>query len=128
MTLYLTEGTDPADVAEAHTTGLVTAVKLYPAGATTNSHSGVRDLDKVIPVLEKNGRDRHAAVHSWRSHQFKVDIFDREAAFIETVLDPLRKRLPDLRITLEHVTTSDGIDYVSACPAKIWLRPSPPIT
>jgi dihydroorotase len=64
MTLYLTEATDPANVAAAHAEGLVTAVKLYPAGATTNSASGVRDLARVMPVLEKDGRDRPAALHT----------------------------------------------------------------
>jgi dihydroorotase len=68
MTLYLTETTDPADVEAGFRDGLITAVKLYPAGATTNSQSGVRDLDKVHPVLGKNGRDRPAALCPWRSH------------------------------------------------------------
>ncbi|MBC7281907.1 dihydroorotase [Hoeflea sp.] len=112
MTLYLTEGTDAADVARAHASGLVTAVKLYPAGATTNSHSGVRDLSKVMPVLEKMAQiGMPLCVHGEVTDP-AVDIFDREAVFIETVLDPLRRQLPDLRITLEHVTTSDGVDYV----------------
>ncbi|EDQ31569.1 dihydroorotase, homodimeric type [Hoeflea phototrophica DFL-43] len=113
MTLYLTEGTDPADVAAAHASGLVTAVKLYPAGATTNSHSGVRDLSKVMPVLEKMAEIGMPLCIHGEVTSSDVDIFDREAVFIETVLDPLRKRLPDLKITLEHVTTSDGVDYVS---------------
>jgi dihydroorotase len=119
MTLYLTEGTDPADVAEAHATGLVTAVKLYPAGATTNSHSGVRDLSKVMPVLERMAAIGMPLCIHGEVTDSKVDIFDREAVFIDTVLDPLRRRLPELRITLEHVTTSDGIDYVSASSANL---------
>jgi dihydroorotase len=119
MTLYLTEGTDPGDVAEAHATGLVTAVKLYPAGATTNSHSGVRDLSKVMPVLERMAAIGMPLCIHGEVTDSKVDIFDREAVFIDTVLDPLRRRLPELRITLEHVTTSDGIDYVSASSANL---------
>lgn len=114
MTLYLTEGTDPDDVARAHASGLVTAVKLYPAGATTNSHSGVRDLAKVMPVLEKMAAIGMPLCIHGEVTDPEVDIFDREARFIDTVLEPLRTRIPELKITLEHVTTSDGVDYVMA--------------
>ncbi|MAM13203.1 MAG: dihydroorotase [Rhizobiaceae bacterium] len=114
MTLYLTETTDPEDVARAYESGLVTAVKLYPAGATTNSASGVRNFDNAMPVLEKMAEiGLNLCVHG-EVTSADVDIFDREAVFIETVLDPLRKRLPELKITMEHVTTKDGIDYISA--------------
>ncbi|MDP3526622.1 MAG: dihydroorotase [Hoeflea sp.] len=119
MTLYLTEGTDPADVASAHTSGLVTAVKLYPAGATTNSHSGVRDLGKVMPVLEKMAEIGMPLCIHGEVTDPAVDIFDREAVFIDTVLDPLRARVPELRITLEHVTTSQGVDYVMGADANL---------
>ncbi|MCY0093353.1 dihydroorotase [Hoeflea ulvae] len=119
MTLYLTEGTDAADVASAHASGLVTAVKLYPAGATTNSSSGVRDLDKVMPVLEKMAEIGMPLCIHGEVTDPSVDIFDREAVFIETVLDPLRRRLPGLKITLEHVTTSNGVDYVMAADANL---------
>ncbi|QLF69258.1 dihydroorotase [Peteryoungia desertarenae] len=112
MTLYLTEHTDPDDVEEARRSGLVAAVKLYPAGATTNSHGGVRDIEKVMPVLERMAKvGLPLCVHGEVTHA-DVDIFDREKVFIDTVLDPLRKRLPELRITMEHVTTADGIDYI----------------
>ena len=119
MTLYLTETTDPDDVAAAAKSGLINAVKLYPAGATTNSASGVRDLDKVIVVLEKMAEiGLPLCVHGEVTDP-QIDIFDREAVFIETVLDPLRRRVPDLRIVLEHVTTSDGVDYVRSGSANI---------
>lgn len=112
MTLYLTEHTAPDDVQRGAESGLVTAVKLYPAGATTNSHGGVRDLDKVMPVLERMASiGLPLCVHGEVTTP-EVDIFDREAVFIETVLDPLRRRLPELKITMEHVTTEDGIDYI----------------
>lgn len=112
MTLYLTEHTAPGDVQRGKESGLVTAVKLYPAGATTNSHGGVRDLDKVMPVLERMAHiGLPLCVHGEVTTP-EVDIFDREAVFIETVLDPLRRRLPELKITMEHVTTEDGIDYI----------------
>lgn len=113
MTLYLTEQTDPEDVAAAYRAGVARAVKLYPAGATTNSHSGVRDLDKVMPVLERMAEIGMVLCIHGEVTDPAVDIFDREKVFIDTVLDPLRKRLPGLRITLEHITTRDGVDYVA---------------
>ena len=112
MTLYLTETTDPADLVAAARDGIITAVKLYPAGATTNSDSGVRDIAAVTPVLEAMaGAGIPLCVHGEVTDP-EIDIFDREAVFIERVLDPLRRRLPELRVVMEHVTTSDGIDYV----------------
>ncbi len=112
MTLYLTETTDPADVARAAADGLVHAVKLYPAGATTNSQSGVRDLTRVTAVLEKMAEIGLPLCIHGEVTDSHVDIFDREQVFLESVLDPLRRRIPDLRVTLEHITTSHGIDYV----------------
>ena len=112
MTLYLTESTDPEDVAAAAASGLVKAVKLYPAGATTNSQSGVRDFAKVDGVLEKMAEiGLPLCVHGEVTDP-AVDIFDREAVFIERVLIPMRRRHPDLRVVMEHVTTRNGIDYV----------------
>ena len=112
MTLYLTETTDPADVAHAHATGIATAVKLYPAGATTNSASGVRDFDKVRPVLDRMAEiGMPLCVHGEVTDP-DVDIFDREAVFIDRVLKPIRKKNPDLKIVMEHVTTQDAVDYV----------------
>ena len=112
MTLYLTEDTDPADVASGFADGIVTAVKLYPAGATTNSASGVKDIEKVFPVLEKMAEiGMPLCVHGEVTDP-SVDIFDREAVFIETVLDPLRRRINGLRVVMEHVTTRQGVDYV----------------
>ncbi len=112
MTLYLTEATDPDDVAAAARDGLIKAVKLYPAGATTNSASGVRDLSVVMPVLERMARiGLPLCVHGEVTDP-DIDIFDREAAFIERVLAPLRAWLPELRIVLEHVTTADGVAFI----------------
>ena len=112
MTLYLTEGTDPNDLASAHAAGLITAVKLYPAGATTNSASGVRDIANVRAVLEKMAEIGLPLCIHGEVTRHDVDIFDREKVFLDTVLDPLRRDIPELKVTLEHVTTSDGIDYV----------------
>jgi len=114
MTLYLTEGTDPDDVAAAHAEGIVTAVKLYPAGATTNSHSGVRDIEKVIPVLERMAEIGLPLCVHGEVTAHEVDIFDREAVFIDTVLDPLRRRIPGLRVVMEHITTEEGVAYARA--------------
>ena len=114
MTLYLTEGTDAADVAAAHASGLVKAVKLYPAGATTNSHGGVRDLTKVTGVLEKMAEISLPLCVHGEVTTAEVDIFDREAVFIDTVLDPLRRRIPGLRVVMEHITTEEGVAYARA--------------
>ncbi|RVV99889.1 dihydroorotase [Mesobaculum littorinae] len=114
MTLYLTETTDPADVRRAAETGLIAALKLYPAGATTNSDSGVRDFDRVMPVLETMAEiGLPLCVHGEVTDP-AVDIFDREAVFIDRVLDPLRARMPGLRVVMEHVTTADGVAYARA--------------
>jgi dihydroorotase len=114
MTLYLTEDTNPEDLAAAYTSGLITAVKLYPAGATTNSASGVRNFEKVRHVLEKMAEiGCPLCVHGEVTHD-DVDIFDREAAFIETVLDPLRRAISELRVVMEHITTKNGVDYALA--------------
>jgi len=112
MTLYLTEDTDPADVAAAHASGLVKAVKLYPAGATTNSSSGVRDFDKVRPVLEKMAEIGLPLCTHGEVTDHDIDIFDREAVFIDRVLDPIRTSTPGLRVVMEHITTKDAADYV----------------
>ena len=112
MTLYLTEHTNPDDVEEGKRSGLITAVKLYPAGATTNSHGGVRDMEKAMPVLERMAKvGLPLCVHGEVTTP-EIDIFDREKVFIDTVLDPLRRRLPELKVTMEHVTTEDGIQYI----------------
>ena len=114
MTLYLTEATDPEDVAAAHAAGLITAVKLYPAGATTNSDSGVRDVSKVAAVLERMADIGLPLCVHGEVTDSEVDIFDREAVFIDKVLHPLRQRTPGLRVVMEHVTTADGVSYVQS--------------
>ncbi|MEM6657403.1 MAG: dihydroorotase [Pseudomonadota bacterium] len=112
MTLYLTEDTDADDLTAAHASGLVKAVKLYPAGATTNSHSGVRNFDNVRPVLDTMAEiGLPLCVHGEVTDP-DVDIFDREAVFIDRILDPIRTATPGLRVVMEHITTLDGVDYV----------------
>ena len=113
MTLYLTEDTDPDDVANAAGSGLVKAVKLYPAGATTNSASGVRDFDKVRPVLERMAEiGLPLCVHGEVTRR-EIDIFDREAVFIDEVLDPIRRATPGLRVVMEHITTAEAAAYAA---------------
>ncbi len=112
MTLYLTEDTDPDDVEAAHASGLIAAVKLYPAGATTNSASGVTDFDKVAPVLDRMAKIGLPLCTHGEVTDPSVDIFDREAVFIDKVLDPLRTRHSGLKVVMEHITTSDAVDYV----------------
>ncbi|RBI83385.1 dihydroorotase [Rhodosalinus halophilus] len=112
MTLYLTEETDPEDVVRAHAEGLVTAVKLYPAGATTNSASGVRDFGRVRGVLERMAEAGVPLCVHGEVTDADIDIFDREAVFIERVLDPIRRATPGLRVVMEHVTTADAVAYV----------------
>ncbi|MBO6776568.1 MAG: dihydroorotase [Marinibacterium sp.] len=114
MTLYLTEDTDPDDVSAAHASGLVKAVKLYPAGATTNSASGVRDFDKVRPVLERMAEIGLTLCVHGEVTDADIDIFDREAVFIDRVLDPVRRATPGLRVVMEHITTSQGVEYAKS--------------
>lgn len=111
MVLYLTEETDPDDVAAAYAAGIATSVKLYPAGATTNSASGVQDFDKIRPVLEKMAEIGMPLCMHGEVVDSDVDIFDREAVFIDRILDPLRKATPDLKVVMEHITTTQGTDY-----------------
>jgi dihydroorotase len=112
MTLYLTDNTSPADILAAKASQFVKAVKYYPAGATTNSDLGVTDLrhcDRVFEAMQEV--DLPLLLHGEvTDHQ--VDVFDREAVFIERHLIPLRQRFPSLRIVFEHVTTADAVQYV----------------
>jgi dihydroorotase len=114
MTLYLTEDTEVRDLRAAAEIGLITAVKLYPAGATTNSHSGVKDFTMVRRVLENMAQIGLPLLVHGEVTDPAVDIFDREAVFIDRVLEPLRRDIPGLRVVMEHITTCEGADYVRA--------------
>jgi len=111
MTLYLTEDTDPDDVEAAHASGLVKAVKLYPAGATTNSASGVADFEKIRATLDRMARIGLPLCVHGEVTDAEVDIFDREAVFIDRVLEPVRRATPGLRVVMEHITTADAVQY-----------------
>ena len=119
MTLYLTNNTDPAEIARAKASGIIHAVKYYPAGATTNSDMGLTELTNgyaVIAEMEKHGMP--LLVHGEVTDP-GVDIFDREAVFIERHLLPLTRAFPALKIVLEHITTAQGATFVSEAPANI---------
>ena len=125
MVLYLTEQSDRDDIRAAYEKGIIHAVKLYPAGATTNSASGVKNIDAVLPVLEVMAEcGIPLLVHGEVTHD-SVDIFDREAVFIDTVLHPLRDRLPSLRIVMEHITTEQAATYVAAADDKLAATITP---
>lgn len=115
MTLYLTEQSDPDDIEAGHASGLVKAVKLYPAGATTNSAAGVKSIEVVYPVLERMEKIGLPFLVHGEVVDADVDIFDREAVFIERTLGPVREQFPGLKIVLEHVTTRDGVEFVESC-------------
>lgn len=119
MTAYLTDTIDPDEVAAGFEEGVFTACKLYPAGATTNSDAGVtnvRNIDKVLERMQAIGMP--LLVHGEVVHA-DVDVFDREAVFIDSVLRPLLERFPDLKVVLEHITTQDAVDFVTAAPANV---------
>lgn len=119
MTLYLTEDTDPDDVATAHASGLIKAVKLYPAGATTNSASGVANFEKVRPTLDRMAEIGLPLCVHGEVTDHDIDIFDREAVFIDRVLDPIRKATPGLKVVMEHITTRNSVDYARAQDASL---------
>ena len=113
MTIYLTENTDKYALKESFNNGTVFAAKLYPAGATTNSDSGVKDIKKIMGVFETMETiGMPLLIHGEVTHK-EVDIFDREKVFIDKNLDFICKKLPQLKITLEHITTEDATIYVN---------------
>ena len=119
MTLYLTDNTQPQEIAAAKASGMVYGVKLYPAGATTNSDSGVTDIakcSKALEAMEKLGMP--LLVHAEVTVS-DVDVFDRESVFIERHIAPLIKRFPALRVVFEHITTCDAADFVTDAPADV---------
>lgn len=118
MVLYLTDNTDPAEIAIAKAAG-VTACKLYPAGATTNSASGVTDLKKIYPVLEAmQEAGMHFLLHGEVTDS-AIDIFDREKVFLDRTFSEVVKNFPALKMVLEHITTSDSAQFVAEAPANV---------
>ncbi|HEU0202140.1 MAG TPA: amidohydrolase family protein, partial [Burkholderiaceae bacterium] len=119
MTLYLTDNTSADEIVRARESGVVHAVKLYPAGATTNADHGVTSLARCLRALEAMQRvDLPLLVHG-EVTQPGVDVFDRERVFIDEVLAPLRQDFPELRVVFEHITTQEAADYVREAPGRI---------
>jgi len=119
MTLYLTDNTSADEIRRATDSGRVVAVKLYPAGATTNSDAGVTDLRRTWPVLDAMQRCGMPLLVHGEVTDPQVDVFDREAVFIDTVLDPLRRDFPGLRVVFEHITTRQAAQYVAQAGATL---------
>jgi dihydroorotase len=114
MTLYLTDAIDAGDLARGHAEGVVTAAKLYPANATTNSEHGVTDIKRIYPVLEKMQKAGMPLLVHGEATDPAIDVFDREAVFIDKTLRPLRRDFPELKIVFEHITTEEAAAYVTA--------------
>jgi dihydroorotase len=119
MTLYLTDNTPASEIAKAKASGFVHAVKLYPAGATTNSDAGVTNLRKAYAALEEMQKAGMPLLVHGEVTDPAIDIFDREAVFIERVLQPLLKDMPDLRVVFEHITTRDAAQFVNEAAGNI---------
>jgi len=112
MTLYLTDNTEAAEIKRAHASGFIHAVKLYPAGATTHSDAGVTDIANTFAALEAMQEIGMPLLVHGEVTDADIDVFDREAVFIDRILDPLTQRFPALRVVLEHVTSRQGIAFV----------------
>lgn len=113
MVLYLTDNTTPDEIRKAKASGHVYAAKLYPAGATTNSDSGVTDIKKLLPTMEAMQELGMPLLIHGEVTKHDVDIFDREKVFLETVLAPIVAAMPNLKVVLEHITTKDAVDFVN---------------
>ncbi len=112
MSLYLTDNTSPEEIYKAKETGLIVAAKLYPAGATTNSDSGVTSAKNIYPVFEAMEKAGMLLLIHGEVTTHDVDIFDREKTFLETVLAPIVKDFPNLKVVVEHITTADAAEFV----------------
>ena len=125
MTLYLTDNTPPDEIPRVADSGFVKALKYYPAGATTNSDAGVTDILKPMATLEAMAELGIPLLMHGEVTDPTVDVFDREAAFIERVLEPLMRRLPQLKVVFEHITTRQAAEYVMAAPANVGATITP---
>ena len=119
MVLYLTDNTSPEDVRAAKAAGFVHAAKLYPAGATTNSDSGVTSIDKIFPALEAMAEVGMLLLVHGEVTRAEIDVFDREKAFIDEHLTRVVERFPTLKVVFEHITTRDAVQFVEAASANV---------
>ena len=125
MTCYLTDQASGDELAQGHSDGVWVAAKLYPAGATTNSASGVTDIRHLYPALERMQAIGMPLLLHGEVTDPDVDVFDREAVFIDRILDPLVDEFPDLKIVLEHITTAEAADFVRDAPATVAATITP---
>jgi dihydroorotase len=125
LTAYLTDDTDPEEIERGHAEGVFTACKLYPAHATTNSAAGVTDLARLTPVLETMERIGMPLLVHGEVTEPEIDVFDREAVFIERHLIPLVQRHPALKVVLEHITTTDAVDFVRGAGTRVAATITP---
>jgi dihydroorotase len=125
MTLYLTDLTPPGEIIEASADDTIAGVKLYPAGATTNSEAGVTDLDLVMPILEAMADHGLPLLVHGEVTDPGVDIFDREKVFIDKILAPLVDRVPGLKVVFEHITTADAVAWVLRAPSRVAATITP---
>ncbi|MBX9632512.1 MAG: dihydroorotase [Burkholderiales bacterium] len=119
MTLYLTDNTPAEEIRRARASGIVHAVKLYPAGATTNSDSGVTDIERCLGAIEALADTGMPLLIHGEVTDARIDVFDREHVFIERTLAPLVRRFPKLKVVLEHITTTQAAQFVRAAPANV---------
>jgi dihydroorotase len=125
MTAYLTDDADAGEISRGHKAGVFTACKLYPANATTNSAAGVTDLSNIRAVLEAMQRIGMPLLIHGEVTDPAVDIFDREAVFLERVLTPLLRDFPELKVVLEHITTAEAVDFVAAAGPRVGATITP---
>ncbi len=125
MTLYLTDNTSALDIKKAHATGVIHAIKLYPAGATTNSDAGVTNLKHCSAALAEMERLQMPLLIHGEVTDKNVDIFDREKIFLERILAPLLRDYPELRVVLEHITTSESVDFVLSATQRLAATITP---
>ncbi|MDO8349612.1 MAG: dihydroorotase [Gallionella sp.] len=125
MTLYLTDNTSAEEIRKAKASGVVHAVKLYPAGATTNSDAGVTDIRNTYAALEEMQKLGIPLLVHGEVTESHIDVFDREAVFIARVMQPLLKDMPELRVVFEHITTQDAAQFVAAAPVNIAATLTP---
>lgn len=125
MTCYLTDSTDPDDLARGAGEGVFTAAKLYPANATTNSSSGVTNVEAIYPVFERMETEGIVLCIHGEVTEADIDVFDREAEFIERHLRAIVANFPNLRVVFEHITTSDAVDFVEAASANVAATITP---
>jgi dihydroorotase len=125
MTLYLTENLQPKDIIAAKQSGLIVAYKLYPAHATTHSQAGIKNLQQIYPLLEQMEKSDLLLLIHGEVTNAEIDIFDREAVFIERYLAPLLRTFPQLRMVLEHISSKTAVDFIRQSPSNLAATITP---